>query len=88
MNVSECLHFSYVSRKSVRNIIHMCTYTFVIKMSNYSLVIITPVVTKENYLKLKYFRENTSYEYIERRFVTNSEACVLLDSRRIVTLCA
>jgi hypothetical protein len=59
-------------------------------MNNYYLGFIIPVVTKENYLKLKYeyFREKTSYEFIERGFVTNSEVCVLLDTRPIVTLCA
>lgn len=57
-------------------------------MNNYFLVFITPGVTKENYLKLKYFRVNTSYEIMERGFVTNSEVCVLLDTRPVVTLCA
>jgi hypothetical protein len=64
------------------------TYTFVIKMNSYYLVIVNPPVTKENYLKLKYFRGNISYEFIERQFDINSEVCVLLDTRRIVTLCA
>jgi len=28
-------------------------------------------------LKLKYFRENTSHEFIERQFVANSEVSVI-----------